>query len=339
MRYRIALAVCSLLLFANNAIAASQAQSISLTYNGPPELEDNAVHRFAVTFKDLLELRTGGGIDVVLYPNSHFGGEEERMRLVTESTLMNVASLAGIETVLPEIHAANSPFEFDSFQAARWFFSESPFWTEARSAFHERTGSYLMQVVEDGGFLAFTNSVRAIRQPDDFKGLTFRAMDEAQVTLFQALDALTERIPWTDLPAALRDGKADGQMNPPAYILLGRLYEVQRYASLANVQYSPQFLVINGAWMDDLAAEQAAAVRRSARDANLITGIWVEALYEQRVATLADRGMEVLRPTADELALYRARVVPAFGKWLEKTVDKRWLDLARTSAASANAGN
>ncbi|WP_348533114.1 hypothetical protein [Halomonas sp. 11-S5] len=46
---------------------------------------------------------------------------------------------------------------------------------------------------------------------------------------------------------ALKTGVADGQMNPPMYIIMGSLYEVQDYLTLANIQYSDQFLVGNGA--------------------------------------------------------------------------------------------
>ncbi len=59
---------------------------------------------------------------------------------------------------------------------------------------------------------------------------------------------------------ALKTGVVDGQMNPAMYIKMGSLQEVQKYLTLANIQYSDQFLVVNGDFMDSLSEEQKKAV-------------------------------------------------------------------------------
>jgi TRAP-type C4-dicarboxylate transport system substrate-binding protein len=336
IRVLTALALAALTAAPATAVMAAESTTINLSYNGPPKVEENAVHRFASNFKRLVELRTGGAIEIELYPNSQLGEEADRMEQVMSGPMLNVASLAGMQTVFPEIFAGNAPFMFDGFEQAHWFYDHSEFWQQAQSAFHERTGAYLLEAVEEGGFLAFTNSQRPIRSPEDFEGLKFRAMDESQVALYEAFGASGTPVPWTEVYTALKTGVADGQMNPPMYILIGSLQEVQQHMTMANIQYSMQFLVANGAWMDELPEAQAQAIRQAADNANAINRIWVEAKVQQRVDEIEAAGVTVYHPDQQEMQAFRETGQPAYNDWLEQKIDAKWIDLAQQSADKAS---
>lgn len=62
-------------------------------------------------------------------------------------------------------------------------------------------------MVEEGGFLNFTNGKKPIHGPADFQGLRFRAMDPSQVALYEAFGASGTPIPgpsctWACAPAS-----------------------------------------------------------------------------------------------------------------------------------------
>lgn len=310
--------------------------TIGMSYNGPPDSSSNAVHLFAENFKQLVEERTDGRIQITLYPDSQLGEEPERMEQVMDGPKFNVASYAGIGTVFPELFAANVPFMFDDFGPARLFFDESEYWQEAQREFRDRTGAVLLAAVEEGGFLAFTNSEREIRSPDDFRGLTMRAMDDSQVALYRAFGASGTPIPWTEVYLALQTGVADGQMNPPMYIIIGSLYEVQEYMTNARVQYSMQYFLTNGEWFDSLPADDQEVIRDAALEANNITREDVESRVIERTDFIRDSGVQVYDPTPEELDEFRELGQPAYLRWLEDRMDERWIDLALTSAESAN---
>ena len=318
------------------SVNAAAKWNLKLGYNGPPESGDNAVHLFASNFKRYLESRSDGKISLTLYPDSQLGDESQRMQLVAGQPAMNIASYAGAAPLCPELFAANIPFAFNSFEAAHLFFDKSPFWKKVSWRFQKKTGAVLLQAVEEGGFLAFTNAKRPLRSPKDFNGLRFRAMDQGQTALYRAFGATGIPIPWTELYPALAGGKADGQMNPPMYIIMARLYEVQKYLTMANIQYSNQFLTVNAEWFKSLPRELQAAVRKAAQDANLVNRIEVETQVSNRVKFLARKGMQAYRPTREEIAAFRKIAHPAYMKWLRKKVDKAWIDLALKSAETAN---
>ena len=330
---RFALIALLVLAIPASALAAT---TVKMSYNGPPSKDDNAVHAFATTFKSLVEKATNGDLEIALYPNSQLGNEEQRMEQTMNDPVINVASYGGLQTVFPEMFATNIPFLFDSYKAAHVFFDSSEFMKKSVATLRERTGIELLAVVEEGGFLAFTGN-KPIHSPADFKGLKYRAMDTSQVAMYEAFGAAGTPIPWTEVYLALKTGVADGQMNPPTYIIMGSLYEVQKHLCLANVQYSDQFLLMNGELLDSLTPAQQKAVRDAAHKANVATREFVESQVDKRVDFLASKGMTVYRPTAAEMGQFKALGAPSYVKWLQEQVDQEWIDLAQAEAKKANA--
>lgn len=307
---------------------AVQAEPIKLGYNGVPDAEKNAVHYFAETLEKIVEEKTD--IEIELYPNSQLGSEQERMENTLAAPSLNVASFAGLSPVVPESFVSNTPFMFASPEEARVFFDEGKYWDMVEDAFRERTGgSEILAVVEEGGFLAFTSTGKAIHSPADFDGLKFRAMDPSQVALYEAMGASGTPIPWTEVYSALQTGVVEGQMNPPLYIILGSLNEVQKYMTRANVQYSMQFLVGNGEWLASLSDADRQVLEEAVAQANAKTREKVQATVEERVTWLSENGMEVITPTEEQLAEFQKIGQPSFIEWLgTQSIDPSFIDAA-----------
>jgi TRAP-type C4-dicarboxylate transport system substrate-binding protein len=317
--------------------AVQAATTVNLSYNGAPDPDKNAVHLFATNLETLLEEKTGGEIKLKLYPNSMLGGEQERMEQVMSSPSLNIASFAGMSPVVPEIFVSAIPFLFDNFDDARSFFDDGQYWQKVQNDLRERTGLDLLAVVEEGGFLAFTNNKRPIASPDDFKGLRFRAMDPSQVAIYEAFGASGTPIPWTETYMGLKTGVADGQMNPPMYIILGSLHEVQKYLTLANIQYSDQFLVGNSAMIDGWDDGLRETFLEAVQEANDLAREYNEAKVDERVAYLEEQGMEVIRPDAEQLAAFRELGQPAYLDWLSKqNIAQDYIDMALEDAGFEN---
>ena len=323
-----------------SALMASQAMAqttINLGYNGAPDPDKNAVHVFAENLKTLVEEKTDGDIQLRLFPNSTLGEEQERMEQTMSSPMLNIASFAGVSPIADEIFVSAIPFLFDDFEAARTFFDEGSYWEEVENVVKERAGIEMLAVVEEGGFLAFTNDEKPISHPDDFKGLRFRAMDPSQVALYESFGASGTPIPWTEVYMALRTGVADGQMNPPMYIILGSLYEVQDYLTLANIQYSNQFLVGNSQMMESWEEETRNAFMEAVTEANQQAREHNESQVEERIAYLEEQGMEVIHPSEEDLTAFRDIGQPAYLEWLkERNVDQRWIDMALEDAGMSD---
>ncbi len=68
------LLLCALLASGTGTCAATAraaaTKRVSMAYNGPASQEKNAVHLFAAIFKEYVEARTNGRVQIVLYPDS-----------------------------------------------------------------------------------------------------------------------------------------------------------------------------------------------------------------------------------------------------------------------------
>ncbi|ALM51038.1 TRAP transporter substrate-binding protein DctP [Halomonas huangheensis] len=315
------------------ASAAQAATTINLSYNGAPDPEKNAVHVFATNLQRLVAEKTGGEIELKLYPNSMLGEEQERMEQTMATPSLNIASFAGMSPILPEVFVSAIPFMFENFAAARQFFDEGEYWTAVSEELRGRAGLDMLAVVEEGGFLAFTNNKRPITAPEDFEGLRFRAMDPSQVALYEAFGASGTPIPWTEVYMALKTGVADGQMNPPMYIILGSLQEVQNYLTLANIQYSDQFLVGNSTMIDGWDEQTRAAVLDAVAEANQMAREYNEAKVNERITFLEQQGMQVIRPTPEQLEAFRLQAQPAYLDWLvDQNIEQQFIDMALEDA-------
>ncbi|WP_127113338.1 TRAP transporter substrate-binding protein DctP [Shimia sediminis] len=291
---------------------------VNLSYNGAPDAGKNPVHAFAIDLQARVEEKTKGEITLKLFPNSMLGEEQDRMEQTISTPSLNVASFAGVTPIVPEVFVSSTPFLFEDFTSARAFFDKGEFWSGVKASMRERAGVEMLAVVEEGGFLAFTNNKKPISSPQDFDGLRFRAMDPGQVALYEGFGASGTPIPWTEVYQALKTGVADGQMNPPAYIILGSLYEVQTYLTLANIQYSPQFLVGNGAFIDGLDEATRAAFLEAIDESSAATRSANEAQVNDRIKYLEDKGMVVIQPSTEELAKFRDLGQPAYLDWLKE---------------------
>lgn len=326
-----------LILFALVAIpiVASATTSIKMSYNGAPSEKDNAVHFFATCFKQIVEKETNGTVTIALLPNSQLGNEQQRMQLVMKYPIINVASFGGMEAVFPEIFATNVPFLFNSYNAAHIFFDTSPVMKKLRKEFSKQTGILLLEVIEEGGFIAFT-STTPIKSPKDFKGTKFRAMDASQIAMYEAFGATGITLPWTEVYQALKDSTVNGQMNPLTYVIIGSFYEVQDYLTLANVQYSDQFLLINNTLMSKLTANERSILRQAAHTANKHTRVFVESQVEERINYLQNKGMHIYKPTHREMDMFKKLSTPSYIEWLSKVIDREWIDQTIMDAQRAN---
>lgn len=322
-----------LLVAALGIFSSATAETINLSYNGAPDPEKNAVHAFAANLKQLVEEKTQGKIQLKLYPNSMLGEETARMEQTMSGKNLNIASYAGVVPIVPEVYVSATPFLFEDFAQARDFFDKGSYWQGVKQLFSKRAGVEMLAVVEEGGFLAFTNNKKAIAEPKDFDGLRFRAMDPGQVALYESFGASGTPIPWTEVYMALRTGVADGQMNPPMYIIMGSLQEVQKYLTLANIQYSCQFLVGNSKMIEDWDEATRKVFLEAVAEANQMARKDNEAQVAGRIQFLKDHGMEVIQPTEAQLKAFQEKAIPGYMSWLkEQKIDDSWVDLALEDA-------
>ncbi len=216
-------------------------------------------------FKEIIEERTNGRIQV----DNHFGGtlgrERELMDLVAVNVLQGTRGGYFFD-VSPKYTLFLLPFLVEDWdQALRLVNSE---FTTRLNTEGRKNGYHVPATGISQGFRAHTTSVRPIRTPEDFRGLKLRVPpQEPNIILTSILGANPQEIPFTEVYQACKTGVIDGQDNAPSNLWDSRIHEVQRYLSISNYMTGPDPFIVNMAWYDSLPMEIQQHFDSAAREA------------------------------------------------------------------------
>lgn len=145
----------------------------------------------------------------------------------------------------------------------------------------------------ENGYREVSNSKRAIRKPEDLKGLKIRVVGSPIFSdMFSALGANPTQMSWADAQPALASGAVDGQENPLFMFTVLKMHTVgQKYVTTWGYMADPLVFVVNkDIWASWTPADQA-IVRQAAIDAG-----------KQEIAIARKGLVEADKPVLKEIA-------------------------------------
>ena len=218
-----------------------------------------------VRFKDYVEFKTNGEIEVRLFPNNQLGGEREMIEQVQQGSLeLTFAADGAMGGFYPDMQVWAIPYLFDSAPVA-WEVMTSDFADEMRADILDQTGIRALAFSQNG-FRSFTNNVRPIVNPEDMSGMKIRVMESpVYMELVGSLGATATPISGAEVLMALRQGVVDGQENPPAVVYGGGLGEVQKYYTLDEHVFGLHVILANEEWFQSLSDEHKRVIQDAAR--------------------------------------------------------------------------
>ncbi|WP_073162754.1 TRAP transporter substrate-binding protein [Desulfofundulus australicus] len=207
--------------------------------------EDTPKGQAARRFARLVEERTGGRVEVQVFPNSVLYKDGEELDALQKGAVQIIApTTSKLSSLAPQWQLLDLPYLFENEE-------------QVHKALDGELGKKLFATLEpyniyplafwDNGFKQITNSKRPVVHPEDFKGLTFRVMINSKVLeeQFHSLGADTIQMPFSDVYDALSKGQVDGQENTVSNIYSQRFYETQPYLTVSNHGYMGYVVLIN----------------------------------------------------------------------------------------------
>src|SRR5690606_16506704 len=115
----------------------------------------------------------------------------------------------------------------------------------------------------ENGFREVTNSSRAIRTPEDMKGLKMRVVGSPIFSdIYTALGANPTQMSWADAQPALTTGAVDGQEDPPTSYSVLNMHEVgQSHGTLWRDIADPLLFDVNQEIWNSFTPEDQEIVR------------------------------------------------------------------------------
>ena len=204
--------------------------------------EDHTWYKAFDYFKEILEERSNGRIEVQLYPSEQLAKEIEAIRLI-QAEIIDITTTGSTLT---------NWFEAATFCELPYLMKDS---TDMNLYINGRVGKLMeTEMIEKAGVRALCHfergprhltSNRPIRHPDDLDGLILRVPNVPSfVTTWSALGAKPTPMAFSEVFTSLQQGTIQGQENPFAMINNGGFAEVQKYVNLTGHVISWVYAVI-----------------------------------------------------------------------------------------------
>lgn len=315
MRKKLMFSLSLALLLVLTFTASSFAQEY--TINAGIGLNDkSAQYKSLEYFKELVEDRSDGEIEVNLYHSSQLGDDREMMEALQMGTQqVTCPSTAPIASFVNGFKVFDLPFLFPTHEAADYVL-DGP------------VGQDLLKQLEDeglvglayweNGYRQLTNSQTAVESPEDVEGLKIRTMENPMhLAAWEEMGANPTPMAFGELFSAMQQGVVDGQENPWGTIYLQNFFEVQDYATNTGHVYSPFVLMMSKQFYDKLPSDLQTVVKEAAveaKDHNRKTNREMNAEYLEELKDV----MEVTTLTPEQKAEFQEAVQPVYDEFKEE---------------------
>jgi tripartite ATP-independent transporter DctP family solute receptor len=244
----------------------------------------------ATRFAELVKERTGGSIEVRIFPVGQLGSMANVMSGLTTGIVDLAMSTTGfLESFFPRIEALDLPFLFkDNSSAERLL--DGPIGQGLLTDMQTK-GIYGLTWGHFGWRLTETNA-HALKAPADFKGLKIRVQPGTVfAATFRAVGAIPVVIDLSELYLAISQGTVNGYELPFLAVISSKLVEVTKYIGLTNHVYNAGALMASKIRLDALTPKEQEVIRGTAKE---IQPFWRKLIAEKSLEnrkTCEERGL------------------------------------------------
>lgn len=231
-----------------------------LAHNLP---QTHPVHLGILEFQKVLEISSRGALKVKIFPDGQLGSEREVLELLQiGSVAATKVSAATLSNFVPEYNILGIPYLFRDKQHL-FDVLEGPIGKsilEKGSKFWLRGLCYF-----DAGSRSFYTIDKAIRTPEDLKGLKIRVMNnQMAINMVNSLGASATPLSYSELYTAMQQGVVDGAENNSPSFVSSNHYEISKYYTLDQHSFVPDVLLIGTKYWEKLSEDEKLWVQDAA---------------------------------------------------------------------------
>ena len=267
----------------------------------------------ALRFKELVEKKFPGRVQVQVFPSSQlFGDAKELEALLLGDVHIIAPSLSKFDRYNKKIQLFDLPFLFDDMDSVDRFQSSA-----AGKSLFEIGRGFRGLAYWHNGMKQMSSNKDKLTRPEDIKGLKFRiqASDvlEAQ---FRALGASPQKMAFSEVYQALQTGVVDGQENTWSNTYSQKYYEVQKTIGETNHGVLDYMVVTNAKWWDGLPADVRTGLSAAMAEATLYANKLAGDFSKEDRQKIVDAGKAKIQTLSkDDVAAWRKALEPVLKKF------------------------
>lgn len=284
------------------AMSTSASAEVKIALDSAPELDTSGSYNWAFAFGQAL---TEAGMDVRELPRGSVGDEAEKFDQVSTGLLeISLSDVRAVAQVDPFIYGIRLPYIFTDIAHMDRTLAAGDFYARINESLAEQN-AILLALAPLGPASGVITTTQAVRSPSDMADLRMRALDDAQIAMYEAWGSSGTIVPWGEVPAGLQTGVIDGYLNSPFVpVMFGQTDFVRNFAT-ADVIWPLRAVLASKDWYDGLSDEERATVDAAVVTADAAARAWLEEASENGLTALEENGVTVQRLTDEERAVFR----------------------------------
>lgn len=294
-------------------ISCKKTDGTKVLYLGHTLPQTHPVHKGILEFQKALELKSKGTLKVKIFPDAQLGSEREVLELLQiGSVAATKVSAATLSNFVPEYHLLGIPYLFrdkqHQFDVLEGDIGKSIL--EKGSKFWLRGLCYY-----DAGSRSFYTSEKAIRTPDDLKGLKIRVMNnQMAINMVNSMGGSATPLAYAELYTAIQQGVVDGAENNPPSFVSSNHYEISKYYTIDQHSSVPDVLLIGTKYWESLSEKEKVWVQEAADESAQAQKVFWNESVEECMAIAKKAGVEIIIPEKSLFAEKSKSVVEDFIK-------------------------
>ena len=269
-------------------------------------------------FGNLVRERTNGRINIKQYPGASLvQGQQDREFAAMRQGIIDVLCGAPINWsgTVRDCASFALPFLIPDHKAYDVLVNSEPVQKDYFDIIRKAGAEPL--AIGETGYRQLSNSKRAVKKPDDLKGLKIRVVASPMYQeIMTGMGANPTAMSWADAQPAMASGAVDGQENPMELFLAGKIHTLgQKFVTKWN--YSNDillFAIANPIWQSWSAQDQK-IVRDAAQDAAAANIKLVRDIYSKDVELVRGVGVDVTVPTPAEMQEWQIACRRPYARW------------------------
>ena len=251
--------------------------------------ENHVWHRAALEFAQIVNAKSGGRIEIKVYPNEQLGKELDMINGIRAGVVDMTITGESLQNWTPAACLCAVPYAIrDSEHLARVV--EGPVGEAISAEILERVGLRPLAWFERGARNLTSN--RPIRHPDDLKGIILRVPNvPLYVKTWKALGAKPTPMAFSEVFTSLQQGTVHAQENPYALILSAGFPEGQKYCNLTEHVIGWVYVVIGETQFQALPDDLKEVLLEAGQAMQTIHQRLFKETQQQLIDSLKERGM------------------------------------------------
>jgi len=270
----------------------SPVKVLNLAHNLP---QSHPVHKGILTFQKVLAEKSDGNLTLKVFPDGQLGSEREVLELLQiGSVAITKVSAATLSNFVPDYNVLGIPYLF---RDKEHFFNVLE--GDIGKSLLEKGSDYWLRGLcfYDAGSRSFYTKNKAIRTPDDLKGLKIRVMNnQTAINMINALGGSATPMAYGELYTAIQQGVVDGAENNPPSFVSSNHFEVSKYYTLDEHSSVPDVVLISTKYWDRLSSQEKKWLQEAADESAQAQKIYWAESVNASMKKLKEAGVEIIIP-------------------------------------------